>query len=109
MKRSTGGGATNYPVSAESRGRVLQETSEVAGASWALEYSEAVQRSGRAVEGGWPGTIPEARARVMRALPPALSARGLSPLSPREIVEASSMVNAVAKRSWLPRAKRRSP
>lgn len=99
----------NDPAAAESRGRVLQETSEAAGASWALEYSEAVEKSGRAVEGGWPGTIPEARARVLRSLPPELLARGLSPLSPREIAEVSSMVNAVARRSWQPRTKRRSP
>ena len=109
MKRFTDDDATSSHILAESRGRLLQTTIEAAGARWALEYLEAVQKSGRAIEGGWPGTVREARARVMASVPPELSARGLSPLSPQEIAEASSLVNAVAKRGWQPKAKRRSP
>jgi hypothetical protein len=91
-----------------SRARLLQETSEVAGASWAREYLEEIQKSGRAIEGGWPGTLREARARVMQYLPRELSARGLSPLSSGEIADASAVVSAAAKRCWRPLAKQRS-
>lgn len=109
MKRATDGDTPSGAGSPDSRGRLLRETSEAEGATWAREYLETVEKSGRAIEGGWPGTLPEARARVLRSLPSALSARGFSPLNAREVAVASAMLSAAARRSWQPKTKRRSP
>lgn len=92
----------------EPRSRLLRETSEAVGASWALNYLDAIQQSGRRIEGGWPGTLPEARTRMLNSLPQALSSRGLPPLSPQEIIAASSITSAEAKRRWQLATKRQS-
>ncbi len=88
------------PALSEARSRLLRETSETIGASWMLDYSTAVELSGRRVEGGWPGTLPEARGRVLARLPQELSARGAPPLSAEELAVAVSLASAEAKRRW---------
>lgn len=90
----------------ESRGALLREASEAIGARWVLDYSASVQQSGRRIEGGWPGTLPEARSRVLASLPQELSSRGAPPLSPQELVVASAAASAEAKRRWRVAAKR---
>lgn len=87
---------------------MLRDASEVVGARWVVDYSAVVEESGRRVEGGWPGTLPEARARVLACLPKELAALGFAPLSPPEIALASSMASAEAKRRWQLATKRRS-
>jgi hypothetical protein len=107
MKQPTTSEAPNG-VSSERRSRLLRETSEAAGATWALTYLDSIQESGRRIEGGWPGTLPEARMRMLSSLPQALSAQGLAPLSPQEIIAASSITSAEAKRCWQIATKRHS-
>lgn len=107
MKRPTLNRETDAPVLAEPRGRLLREASEAIGVRWVLDYSATVQQSGRRIEGGWPGTLPEARGRVLASLPQELSERGAAPLSPQELVIASAMASAEAKRRWQIAAKRR--
>lgn len=107
MKLLTPNDVTDASNLAEPRGRFLREASEAIGARWVVDYSAAVQQSGRRIEGGWPGTLPEARGRVLAGLPQVLSACGAAPLSPQEIVVASAMASAEAKRQWLIATKRR--
>ena len=90
----------------QSRSVVLTDASAVVGASWAHEFVDALRASGRPIEGGWPGTLPEARARIVGKLSPELSAHGLLPLDAREIGLLASSTNAEAKRSWHLAAKR---
>jgi hypothetical protein len=52
------------------------------------------------VEGGWPGTVPEARMRMLRTLPEQLNSAGLSPLEPAELVAMTSAVYAQARQHW---------
>ena len=78
------------------------------GAGWVVEYSRALQESGRRVEGGWPGTTPEARARVLARLPQELSNQGSAPLSADELSIAVAGVSAEAKRRWQVATKSRS-
>lgn len=94
---------------AEPRGTMLRAASEAIGARWVLDYSATVQGSGRRIEGGWPGTLPEARGRVLASLPQELSERGAAPLSSQELAAASAMASAEAKRRWRAATKRRSP
>lgn len=92
----------------EARGSLLRAASEAVGVRWVLDYSAVVRQNGRRIEGGWPGTLPEARGRVLASLPQELSNRGAAPLSPREIVAASAMASAEAKRRWQQAAKRQA-
>jgi hypothetical protein len=101
--------ARNLPDLPESRGALLRAASEAIGARWVLDYSARVQQSGRRIEGGWPGTLPEARGRVLASLPQELSNRGAAPLTAQELVVASATASAEAKRRWRVAAKRPSP
>ena len=107
MKSNLAGDAPAEDVKGLARSVMLQDTSEAVGTSWALECVNALRESGRPIEGGWPGTLPEARARILRQLPLQLSARGMLPLDAQEIGLVSSSTNAQAKRSWHLAVKRR--
>jgi|ERR1041384_6183451 hypothetical protein len=106
MKRQTVDDETGAAILAEPRGPLLREASEAIGVTWVLDYSATLERSGRRIEGGWPGTLPEARVRVLASLPQQLSARGVAPLTPQEIVVASAITSVEAKRRWQIAAKR---
>jgi hypothetical protein len=98
---------SDVDVPSPTRSVVLKDASAAVGASWALECVSALRASGRLIEGGWPGTLPEARARILSKLSRQLSAQGLPPLDAREMGLVTSSTNAEAKRSWLLAAKRR--
>lgn len=108
MKPSAATGTRAGGVSGETRRVMLQDASESVGASWALECVNALCASGRKIEGGWPGTLPEARARVVNKLSTELSARGWLPLDTREVDVVATSTNAEAKRSWQLAVKRRT-
>lgn len=109
MKRPIAKDDMNAQDWAHRRGTLLREASEAIGARWVLDYSAIVQGSGRRIEGGWPGTLSEARGRVVATLPQELHERGAAPLSSKEIAAASAMASAEAKRRWRAAAKLRSP
>lgn len=71
------------------------------GESWARAWCETMRTEGRGVQGGWPGTVPEARARILQHLDGNLARRGMSALSEEELLQATSVVYASAKRDWL--------
>jgi hypothetical protein len=84
----------------ELRKRLIEERPSALGVTWASDSCADVTRSGRRVEGGWPGTVPEARMRVLQDLPRELAAKGFAPLSPVELTAATSTVYDRARREW---------
>jgi hypothetical protein len=101
MKRvSLRAAAANDPSADEKRVRLLKENPAVVGANWAVQYLEVVRESGRQIEGGWPGTVAEARMRVLSALPQTLLSLGFQPLNHEELVAATAIAYAEARRSW---------
>jgi hypothetical protein len=100
MKQANARGPAAPPKDDQRRRRLIQEQLAVLGASWALEACQDMLSSGRKIEGGWPGTVPEARMRVLAALTRELSSRSLSPLSPTEVTEATATAYERAKRDW---------
>lgn len=59
----------------------------------------------RRLEGGWPGTMAEARMLALRELTRELAAEGLAPLSPSELGAAAVIVYDHARREWLQASK----
>ena len=76
--------------------RALELAVDAAGKAWAVGFAEALGREGRSVAGGFPGTISEARARVVQCIagrPRALSQSELDALTRRAY--------DAARRFWL--------
>ena len=71
------------------------------GVDWARALCDATWQDQREVAGGFPGTIPEARARVAAYLHHELTRQGLSPLEPAELSRAVKAAYANARRDWL--------
>lgn len=71
------------------------------GAAWAESWALEIQRQGRPVAGGWPGTLREARARVLAYLDRELLLRKMSRLSVEELGRATRAAYARARRDWL--------
>jgi hypothetical protein len=100
MKRETVRGEAKLLSGEEQRRRLIEERPPALGVTWANDSCADVTRSGRRVEGGWPGTVPEARMRVLSGLTHELAARGLAPLSQTELSTATSTVYDRARREW---------
>jgi len=66
-----------------------------AGARWAEQQRELLAREGRLPEGGWPGTLSEAR-----AIAASLSLTRTSPLSAEELTLAAREAYNQAKGAW---------
>ena len=60
-----------------------------------------MHKEGRAVAGGWPGTLVEARARITSHLHEELSGRGMKALEPEELNQVVSATYARAKLEWF--------
>lgn len=83
------------------RETLVLECANRLGSNWARALCDAMLRDQREVAGGFPGTIPEARARVAAYLRDELTRRGLSPLEPSELSRAVKAAYANARRDWL--------
>ena len=84
----------------ERRKRFILEIPITLGAHWALDSSRNVALEGRRIEGGWPGTVPEARARVKRELTLELEALGFSPPTETELLTATATAYERARHEW---------
>ena len=81
--------------------RDLHARAELVGLDWAEGWFERVEREQRAVAGGWPGTMSEARAQVVRALVPWLRERGKWPSPDVPNFEATArVVYSAARAAW---------
>jgi hypothetical protein len=70
----------------------LAERASQIGAAWAKEYLRELQAHARAAIGAWPGTMSEARRRVVTQLAMALA--------PDRLQELARVVNLAARRGW---------
>lgn len=100
MKRVSVRGEAKALNGEERRRRLIEERPPALGVTWAADACDDVAQSGRRVEGGWPGTVPEARMRVIRDLARELAAHGLAPLSQGELTTATATVYDRARREW---------
>jgi hypothetical protein len=70
----------------------LAERASQIGQAWALEYVRDLQAHARAPAGAWPGTMSEARRRVVTEL--------ASMLAPERLEELARTANLAARRGW---------
>ena len=83
----------------------LIEQAELVGQQWAERWFERAEREQRALVGGWPGTMSEARAQVVRAVVPWLRERGRWPTFDVTNFEATArIVYSTARTAWRQRS-----
>jgi hypothetical protein len=90
---------------------VLEQGPITVGTAWARAVCDGISEEGRAIAGGWPGTLVEARARISSRLHDELLKRGMKALEPEELEHAVNATYARAKQEWLEterRAERRA-
>jgi hypothetical protein len=76
--------------------RVARETAH----DWARAYFSELAEEGRRVEGGWPGTMPEARMRATTRATTQLAASAMTPLTNDERSQLARLTYKEARRSW---------
>jgi len=91
------------------RRAALERMALATGEQWALSYRAEVRESGRAIAGGWPGTLSEARARVAGACSRTASKQRWTNVTPAELDWLAKAAYAMAKRRWLAVAARDEP
>jgi hypothetical protein len=92
---------SNLLNDADQRRTLLQETALLVGQRWFDSWQRDLAGQGRAVEGGWPGTVPEARALVAAQLVVTLAGESMSPATREEIAWAARATYDTARRAWL--------
>lgn len=85
----------------EDRKAMLTDGAITVGAEWASGWREAMRREGRAIAGGWPGTLPEARARVAAYFGAELARRRMPVMTTDELQVAVAATYEKARRDWL--------
>lgn len=91
------------------REALLRDQSVVIGAEWASAVCGEALLTRGSIDGGWPGTVPEARGRVSQSLGQQLSARRWPALTASELATAASAVYGHARRTWQLASKQRRP
>lgn len=96
---------TRALVSIEALDPDLRTQAELVGLEWAERWFDWAEREQRALVGGWPGTMSEARAQVVRALVPWLRERGRWPTAEVTNFEATArIVYSTARAAWRQRS-----
>lgn len=86
----------------ETRSGKLEQAANAAARSWARRRIDELLAEGRAVAGGWPGTMREARGCVRSEL----AREGLLPASHEEIEQTARRAYTCARDVWLASASR---
>lgn len=86
----------------DARSGKLEHAASIAAGSWARRRMDEVRAEGRAVAGGWPGTMREARGCVRMEL----AREGLLPASYEEIERVARRAYTRARDVWLASATR---
>lgn len=89
----------------EARRSLLSRMPPQLGASWARGWCEALRAEGRSIDGGWPGTLQEARSRVILHFDGELSRRGMAVLTPQEVAAATAATYERARQDWTKKAR----
>jgi hypothetical protein len=82
------------------RRTLLAHASDEAGRAWAQIWFDDLRGQGRAVTGGWPGTMSEARGRARVHIDGRLSRQALAPITHIELGEAARATYDIAKSLW---------
>jgi hypothetical protein len=82
---------------ASDRRLLLERAAADVAAAWVGSMMDELRTEGRAVAGGWPGTLREGRGRVRSEL----ALRGLDPTTFDELEQAVRQTYALARRRWL--------
>lgn len=82
------------------RERVLEQAALETAHAWAEACRVELEREGRRVEGGWPGTLKEARVRAGARANKVLSDRSMPALTHEELGRLACMTLGEARRSW---------
>jgi hypothetical protein len=83
------------------RGAILRGGPSAVGAAWVRSLCGALSEQGRPVAGGWPGTMVEARALIVRHLQLELEGRGMRSASSAELASAATATYEHARSEWL--------
>lgn len=83
------------------RRALIEQSAAALGQIWAVGCREELRREGRAVAGGWPGTLREARSRVGYALQQEMQRRKMAAMSEEEREIAARTAYASARVEWL--------
>jgi hypothetical protein len=83
----------------------LEAAANSAGEGWAVEEMGSLRAERRPIQGGWPGTLGEARGRSRRCVAEAFATDGAGPTAD-EIESAARVLYARAKRVWNAHAER---
>lgn len=86
------------------REETLGAVAIAAGHAWTRWWHAELARQGRRMSGGWPGTLSEARHRVLMHAVSELGADGA--LSPHELVALAHTAFATARADWIASAVR---
>jgi hypothetical protein len=84
----------------DTRDTLLERASLEAARAWTTEFRAELARDGRPLEGGWPGTMPEARMRASAHASRALVERSMSALTYDELGRIARITYDEARRSW---------
>jgi len=84
----------------ETRESLLDRAACDAARLWARACSDELVREGRGVEGGWPGTMREARTRAAVEAARLLTKRSMAALAHDELDRLARITYDEARRSW---------
>jgi hypothetical protein len=79
---------------------VLQESAMQTARDWTSRWLRTLADDGRPVDGGWPGTVQEARGCVATAVGRALVERAMPALTRDELSRITRMTYDEARRLW---------
>jgi hypothetical protein len=91
------------PPDNHSRRALLERCAKGEGLLWAKETLARIHAQMRAVRGGWPGTVSEARARMAGYVLPALARQGLAGATESEREQAARCLYHNARAQWFAR------
>jgi hypothetical protein len=92
--------ASKLPECEIARQDFLERHAVALGRIWAEKWRKDLHREGRLAEGGWPGTLPEARGQVSRSIPTEMVRRKTPLLTEAERALAVRTVYAAARSEW---------
>lgn len=80
---------------------LARERAETIGRDWAIELKASILLEQRRACGGWPGTLSEARARVLISLLPWLRLNGQPVVTTAQREDAARHLYASARSAWM--------
>jgi hypothetical protein len=83
------------------REHVLEEAALDAARTWTARCIEDLERDGRRIEGGWPGTLHEARGRCAQLAACTLSRLSMPALTWDELDRITQITYVEARRLWM--------